>query len=103
MDFEENKELFLLEVQRLHFKLDSLIKQYGMEDVVVSVMMTGIVDFDEYEDPVMKAIYSYSLESKESLEEVVDFIVQSYEGRKKRDEQGYDLDDILGDLGISLN
>jgi len=103
MDFEENKDLFLLEVQKLHFKLDSLIKQYGMEDVVVSVMMTGVVDFDEYEDPVMKAIYSYSLESKESLEEVVDFIVQSYEGKKKRDEQGYDLDDIFGDLGKSLN
>ena len=51
----------------------------------------------------MKAIYSYSLESKESLEEVVDFIVQSYEGKKKKDEQGYDLDDILGELGISLN
>ena len=49
MDFEENKDLFLLEVQKLHFKLDSLIKEYGMEDVVVSVMMTGIVDFDEYE------------------------------------------------------
>lgn len=103
MDFEENKDLFLMEVQKLHFKLDALIKEYGMEDIVVSVMMTGIVDFDEYDDPVMKAIYSYSLESKESLEEVVDFIVQSYEGKKKKNEKGYDLDDMLGEAGISLN
>ena len=103
MDFEENKDLFLLEVQKLHFKLDTLIKEYGMEDIVVSVMMTGIVDFEEYNDPVMKAIYSYSLESKESLEEVVDCIVQSYEGRQKNNEKGYDLDDMLGEAGISLN
>jgi hypothetical protein len=103
MDYEENKDMFLLEVQKLHFKLDSLIKEYGMEDVVVSVMMTGIVDFDDYQDPVMKAIYSYSLESRESLEEVVEFIVQSYDNKKSEKQEGFDLDDILGDLGISLN
>lgn len=103
MDYEENKDMFLLEVQKLHFKLDSLIKEYGMEDIVVSVMMTGIVDFDEYDDPVMKAIYSYSLESKESLEEVVDFIVQSYNDKKTEKPKGFDLDDILGEAGISLN
>jgi len=102
MDSYDNKDMFLLEVQKLHFKLDSLIKEYGMEDIVVSVMMTGVVDFDDYDDPVMKAIYSYSLESRESLEEVVDFMVQSYEEKVKKP-KGYDLDDILGEAGISLN
>jgi hypothetical protein len=103
MDYEENKGMFLLEVQKLHFKLDSLIKEYGMEDSVISVMMTGIVDLDEYEDPIIKAIYSYSLESRESLDEVVDFILQSYDNKNSEDEGGHDLNDMLGELGISLN
>lgn len=103
MDYEENKDMFLLEVQKLHFKLESLIKKYGMEDVVVSVMMTGVVDFDEEDDPVMKAIYSYSLESRESLEEVVEFIVQSYDAKNSKKHTGYDLDEMLGEAGISLN
>ena len=103
MDYEENKGTFLLEVQKLHFKLDSLIKEYGMEDIVVSVMMTGILDLDDDNDPVMKAIYSYSLESKESLQEVVDFILQSYSEEKLSNSNGFDLDDMLGDAGISLN
>ena len=100
MNLNENKDLFLAEVQKLHHRLDDLIKEYGVEDSVISIMMTGLVDLDNEEDPVVKAIYSYSLETKESLMEVMEFLADVYD---ESDGKGYNLDDMLGDAGISLN
>lgn len=100
MNLNENKDLFLAEVQKLHHQLDDLIKEYGVEDSVISIMMTGLVDIDDDEDPVVKAIYSYSLETKESLMEVMEFLVDVYDEKGRK---GYNLDDMLGDAGISLN
>ena len=46
----------------------------------------------------MKALFSYNLGSKEEMEEMVSFIANTY-----KDQNGPDLDELLGGLDISLN
>jgi len=43
-------------------------------------------------------MFSYNLDTKEELEEIISFIVTTFE-----EQSGPDLDSLLGDLGISLN
>ena len=50
------------------------------------------------DNSTMKALFSYNLGSHEELDVMVDFIKNTYE-----EQSGPDLDDLLGDLGISLN
>lgn len=98
----ENKDTeeydFLIEMQQLHHQMEMLIEKYNMRDRVMSVVVTGILEAIDDENSNMKAIFSYNLGSLEELEAMTDFIKNTYE-----DQNGPDLDDLLGDLGISLN
>jgi len=47
----------------------------------------------------MKAVYSYNLHNKEELNELIEFMQDTYVEKK----DGPDLDDLLSGLGISLN
>jgi len=95
-----DKEEFLLEVQRLHFEMERCIVKYNMQDDVVSLMVTGLVDSDSDDEPVMKAILSFHVHSEPVLEEVFDFVRDAY---RRDDDDGYTLRDILDDAGISPN
>ena len=46
----------------------------------------------------MKTMYSFNLQSRAELEAVKDVMDNAY-----KDEDDIDLNDLLGDLGISLN
>lgn len=98
----ENKDTeeydFLIEMQQLHHQMEMLIEKYGMRDRVMSVVVTGVLDPIDEENSTMKALFSYSLGSSEEVEVMTDFIKNTYE-----EQNGPDLDDLLGDLGISLN
>lgn len=69
-----------------------------MRDRVMSVVVTGVLEPIDEENSTMKALFSYNLGSSDELEVMTDFIKNTYE-----DQNGSDLDDLLGDLGISLN
>ena len=55
---------------------------------------------EETGEPQIRALFTYSIKDDQELEEVISFIRLSYENQK---DKGPDLDDLLGDLGISLN
>jgi len=90
---------FLLEVQDIHHQMEMLIEKYGMRDRVMSVMVTGVLEPIDEDTSSMKAMFSYNLDSKEEMAEIVNFIQNTYQ---EGDDEP-DLDDLLGGLGISLN
>jgi hypothetical protein len=96
------KEQFLLEIQRLHFEMEKVIHKYGMEEEVISLMVTGLLDYDQEDDPILKAIMSFHIQTEGVLDEVFDFVRESYIrcDESDGDEGGYSLDDMLDDAGI---
>ena len=63
----------------------------------MSVMVIGLTNTDVFGDTNMSAVYAYNLNSKEELEELTEFMKDTYQP------PGPNLDDLLGGLGISLN
>ena len=90
---------FLLEIQRLALEMDILIEKYDVRDKVVSVMVTGIINEEEFGESQLKAIYSYSLDSRNELECIMEFIGSTWTD----EDEGYrDIDDLLDGTGIEL-
>ena len=99
MDSEDTEDYeFLLEMQQLHSQMEVLIERYDMRDRVMSVVVTGVLEPIDEDTSQMKALFSYNLGSKEEMEEMVSFIANTY-----KDQNGPDLDALLGGLDISLN
>jgi len=99
MDYEDTEDYeFLLEMQQLHSQMEVLIERYDMRDRVMSVVVTGVLEPIDEDTSQMKALFSYNLGSKEEMEEMVSFIEKTY-----KDQNGPDLDELLGGLDISLN
>jgi len=99
MDSEDTEDYeFLLEMQQLHSQMEVLIERYDMRDRVMSVVVTGVLEPIDDDTSQMKALFSYNLGSKEEMEEMVSFIANTY-----KDQNGPDLDELLGGLDISLN
>lgn len=98
----ENKDTaeydFLIEMQQLHHQMEMLIEKYGMRSKVMSVVVTGVLEPIDEDNSTMKALFNYNLGSYDELDVMIDFIKNTYE-----EQDGPDLDDLLGDLGISLN
>tara|TARA_R110000868_G_scaffold332764_1_gene593731 strand:- start:34 stop:345 length:312 start_codon:yes stop_codon:yes gene_type:complete len=97
---------FLLEIQRLAIEMDILIEKYDVRDRVMSVMVTGLIN-EEFGEPQLKAVYSYSLDSRSELENIIDFIDSTWsadsEPQDSPEEVGYNgIDDLLDGTGIEL-
>ena len=93
-DMEE--QAFFLEIQLLSMQMDEIIHKHGMQDRVASIMVTGLIDEDFMGNSRLQAIYSYSLDSKEELDSILDFINSTWD-------EGYDdIDDLLDGTGIEL-
>jgi len=100
-DMEE--QAFFSEMQRLSMEMDTIIDKYNMRDRVLSVTVTGLIDHDIFGDTRIKAIYSYSLDSEEELNHVIDFINSTWEDVDgMREDEGPDFDDLLDGTGIEL-
>jgi len=93
---------FIAEAYSLVVQIEDLIKRYNYEDKVMSAVMLGVIDIDwdsdvqPGEEVQLKSVFSYNLDSRAELEMVKDIMDSQF-----RDDES--LDDILGDLGISLN
>ena len=92
---------FFLEIQRLSEEMDDVIKKYGMQDRIMSVSVIGLIDEDLMGNSRLQAIYSYSLDSKEELNSIIEFLNSSWEQTDV--EEGYkDIDDLLDGTGVGL-
>ena len=50
-----------------------------MQEEVVNIMLTGMVDTDEMGEPVLKAVYTLDVNSEDLLMEALDFLHFSFE------------------------
>ena len=83
--------------------MDEIISKHGMQDRVASIMVTGLIDEDSMGNSRLQAIYSYSLESKEELDSILDFINSTWDDSDTEGDTGYDdIDDLLDGTGIEL-
>ena len=104
----DDRERFLQEVQRLHVLLEALTQKYGMHGEIVNIMLTGLIDYDEMGEPVLKAVYTLDVDNEDLLMEAFEFLHFSYEfpGKFEEDESETWYLDILDEMnGIdpSLN
>jgi len=92
--------LFFAEMYSLVKKMEDTIDEFEMKDRTLASIVIGVIDFDSVEEgdesAEMKTMYSFNLESRQELETVKSIMDSAY---KEEDS----LDDLLGDLGISLN
>jgi len=92
--------LFFAEMYSLVKKMEDTIDEFEMKDRTLASIVVGVIDFDAVEDgdesAEMKTMYSFNLESRSELETLKSVMDTAY----SEDES---LDDLLGDLGISLN
>ena len=100
------EQAFFLEVQRLSMELDQIVDLYNMRDRVASVMVTGLIDEDIMGNSRLKAIYSYSLDSREELNCILQFIDSTWydlDNKDSEEAEGYkDIDDLLNGTGVEL-
>lgn len=98
---KSDEKTFIAEVYSHIVAIEELIKKYEFEDRIMSVMMIGLLDVDmlaEKEDDMMqlKSIFSYNLQNKDELEVIKEIMSSQFDAEDP-------LDNLLGDLGISLN
>ena len=72
------RDRFLLEIQKVHRIVDMLIEKYDMRGEVVNIMLTGMISTDEFNEPILKAIFSLDVDNEELLDEAFDFLRFSY-------------------------
>ncbi len=95
--------LFFAEMYSLVKKMEETIDEFDMKDRTLD-RSAAASDVDKYQDAgdqeaEMKTMYSFNLQSREELNAIKDVMDTAY----KDDDDDIDLDDLLGDLGISLN
>jgi hypothetical protein len=92
--------LFFAEMYSLVKKMEETIDEFQMKDRTLASIVVGVIDFDSVEDgdesAEMKTMYSFNLESREELDTLKEVMDSAYQ-------ENDSLDDLLGDLGISLN
>jgi len=92
--------LFFAEMYSLVKKMEETIDEFEMKDRTLASIVVGVIDFDavEYgdESAEMKTMYSFNLESRAELNTRKEVMDNAYQ-------EDDSLDDLLGDLGISLN
>jgi hypothetical protein len=98
MNYEDTE--FLSELYAKVLEIEELVRERGYEDRVMSAIVVGLmeeIENPEDESVEMKSLFSYNLDSRDELEIIIDVMNSTYE------EDGGELRDMLGDLGISLN
>lgn len=98
MELNEKELRFFEETQKLNAQLEALIEEYGYEDRIIA--LTAVALINEKRPDMASSSFTYHAASSEELVEIAELAISSYVERVKNDK---DIDDILGDLGISLN
>jgi len=93
---------FLIKLQQKLFEIDLLIDEYEMRDRLLSIFVTGILEPIDDNTSTMKAMYGYSIENREELDTMIDFIKDTWKEQEDIS-RGDDFEDLLNSMGISLN
>jgi phage/plasmid-associated DNA primase len=93
---------FLIKLQQKLFEIDLLIDEYEMRDRLLSIFVAGILDPIDDNTSTMKAMYGYSIENREELDTMIDFIKDTWKEQEDIS-RGDDFEDLLNSMGISLN
>ena len=92
--------LFFAEMYSLVKKMEETIEEFEMKDRTLASIVIGVIDFDAVEEDdgsaEMKTMYSFNLENRDELETLKQVMDTAYSDDDS-------LDNILGELGISLN
>ena len=93
--------LFFAEMYSLVKKMEETIDEFDMKERVLASIVVGVLDLDAIEtgatETEMKTMYSFNLQDRAELQTVKDVMDNAYK------DSNNDLDDLLGELGISLN
>ena len=98
MNYEDTE--FLSELYAKVLEIEELVRERGYENRVMSAIVVGLmeeIENPEDESVEMKSLFSYNLDSRDELDIIIDVMNNTYE------DDGGELRDMLGDLGISLN
>jgi phage/plasmid-associated DNA primase len=93
---------FLIKLQQKLFEIDLLIDEYEMRDRLLSIFVAGILEPIDDNTSTMKAMYGYSIENREELNTMIDFIKDTWKEQEDIN-RGDDFEDLLNSMGISLN
>ena len=93
---------FLIKLQQKLFEIDLLIDKYDMRDRLLSIFVAGILEPIDDNTSTMKAMYGYSIENREELDTMIDFIKDTWKEQEDIN-RGDDFEDLLNSMGISLN
>jgi phage/plasmid-associated DNA primase len=93
---------FLIKLQQKLFEIDLLIDEYEMRDRLLSIFVAGILEPIDDNTSTMKAMYGYSIENREELDTMIDFIKDTWKEQEDIS-RGDDFEDLLNSMGISLN
>jgi len=96
------EDAFFLELKRLSMEMDDIIDKYNMRERVISIMVTGLIDQNIFGESRLKCMYSYSLESQEELDNIINFIDSTWYSPTDKKEGYKDIDDLLDGTGIEL-
>jgi|TARA_A200000159_G_scaffold35276_1_gene31718 hypothetical protein len=95
-----DKTEFFLELQQLYQQIEDLVEKHGVEEQFACIMVGGLMrDRDEFSKE-FKGLYHYSIDDAVELEQIIDFIYNTF-NRDNDIDKG--LDDLLDGTGISLN
>jgi|TARA_R110000851_G_scaffold293622_3_gene448214 hypothetical protein len=78
MSDSDRRNEFLKAVQKLHVELDMLTESYDMKGTAVNIMLTGVIDYDDFGEPVLKAVFTLDVDNDQTLSEALDFLLFSY-------------------------
>ena len=96
-----NETFFFAELYSLVKKMEETIEEFDMKDRTVASIVIGVIDYDAVEsgdtEAEMKTMYSFNIQDRQELETVKTIMDNAY---KDEDDP---LDNLLCDLGISLN
>ena len=85
------KTEFLLELTDIATQLDNLLERYGKREEIISLMLTGAIEENDDGEKYIKAVYGYNIYDENELEEMLQFIRDSFNGDAGPDLGGFDV------------
>ena len=85
--------------------MEKVVEKYGVKDRAIYVVISGLIEEDVSGLSKIKAIYSYSVDSKDELDRIIQFLIDTWDIDHGEDDDNDepDLGPLLDGTGIFLN
>jgi hypothetical protein len=98
MDLNEKELRFFEEIQKLNAQIETLVSEYEYEDRVIALSAVALIN--EKQPEMASSSFAYHAANSEELVEIAELAITAFVEKTNNDKS---VDDIFGDLGISLN